>query len=100
MLGLGGGCVPDGTSGSEAICLIFQLITFAIVIRALLSWFQLDPNNPLIQALAAITDPVIDPIRRVMPRLGMFDLSPFVAIILIQFLISPVFQKLMINAGV
>lgn len=55
----------------------------AIIVRALLSWFNLDPRSPLIQALDQITEPILEPIRRIMPRLGMIDLSPLVAIFLL-----------------
>lgn len=48
----------------------------------------MDPRSPLIQILDAITEPIMDPIRRIMPRLGMLDLSPLVAILLLQFVSS------------
>ena len=80
----GGNCV--GTSpGAEVVCIVFTLFTVAIFIRAILSWFNLDPRSPLVQTLHAITDPVREPIRRVMPGLGGIDLSPLVAILLLQF---------------
>lgn len=46
----------------------------------------MDPRSPLIQALNQITEPILEPIRRIMPRLGMIDLSPLIAILLLQFL--------------
>jgi len=61
-------------------------MVIAIIARALLSWFNMDPRSPLIQALNQITEPVLEPIRRIMPRLGMIDLSPLVAILLLQFI--------------
>jgi YggT family protein len=94
----GGGCIEDGTPISEMVCIVFSLLTLAIIIRAILSWFQLDPMNPLIQALRAVTDPIIEPIRNVMPRIGMIDLSPFVAIILLTF-ISRVLQQFLVDGG-
>jgi YggT family protein len=62
------------------------VLTAAIFIRVLLSWFPIDPRNPLVQLLYDITEPILEPLRRVIPRLGMFDLSPLVALLLIQFL--------------
>jgi YggT family protein len=62
------------------------VLTAAIFIRVLLSWFPIDPRNPLVTLLYDITEPILEPLRRVIPRLGMFDLSPLVALILIQFL--------------
>ena len=60
------------------------MLTAAIFIRVLLSWFPIDPHNPLVTVLYEITEPILEPLRRVVPRLGMFDLTPMVAIILIQ----------------
>ena len=93
-------CLPDGTVLSESICLLCWFLVMAIFIRSILSWFRMDPHSPLIQALSSITEPIIDPIRRIMPRIAMMDFSPLVAILLIQFLISPLMQGLFINAGI
>jgi YggT family protein len=61
-------------------------MTIAIFLRAILSWFSMDPRSPLIQILDQITEPLLSPLRRVVPRLGMIDITPLVAIILLQFL--------------
>jgi YggT family protein len=55
-----------------------------IVIRSLLSWFPVDPNNFLVVFLVTITDPILLPLRRIVPRLNMIDLSPMVAILLLM----------------
>ena len=94
----GTGCVGDATATSQVICLFFNLLVIAVFIRVLLSWFQIDPRNPMIQALHSITEPILDPIRRIMPRLGMFDLSPIVALILLQ-VVSRVLQQFAIDGG-
>ena len=60
------------------------MLTAAIFVRALLSWFPIDPHNPLVTLLYDITEPILDPLRRVIPRLGMIDITPLVAILLIQ----------------
>ena len=62
------------------------MLTAAIFFRALLSWFPIDPHNPLVTLLYDVTEPILDPLRRVIPRLGMIDITPLVAIILIQVL--------------
>jgi YggT family protein len=82
------------TALSQVICLTFYFLTLAIIARALLSWFQMDPRSPLIQALNSITDPILEPIRRIMPRVAMIDLSPLVAILLLQFISRIVQQQL------
>jgi len=60
------------------------VLTGAIFIRVLLSWFPIDPQNPLVTLLYDVTEPILEPLRRVVPRLGMIDISPMIAIILIQ----------------
>ena len=60
---------------------IFALIIF---INVLLSWVSPDPRNPIVQLLALISYPIIEPIRRVVPPLGMLDFSAFIAIIALQ----------------
>lgn len=75
------------------VALLTQILTFAIVIRALLSWFPVDPTNPLVVILVQITDPILEPMRRVIPRIGMFDLTPIFAILLLQFIGQAVRQS-------
>lgn len=80
----GPSCVGE-TTAALVTCLFFYLLTMAVFFRAILSWFNLDPRSPLVQALDSITEPIIEPIRRIMPRLGMIDFSPLVAILLLMF---------------
>lgn len=81
----GGNCTGT-TAASQIVCVLFTVLTVAIFLRAIVSWFNLDPRSPIIQILDAITEPIMDPIRRIMPRIGMIDLSPLVAILLLTFL--------------
>ena len=71
----------------EIILLFLQILWFAIFARAIISWFPIDPSAPVVRALDAITEPILEPLRRVVPRVGMIDITPMVAIILI-FVIS------------
>ena len=57
-----------------------RILTFAIFIRAILSWFVISRYNLLIILLDDITEPILSPLRRIIPRLGMFDITPLVAI--------------------
>ena len=66
--------------------LLLQILSLAILIRVLLSWFPVDPSNPIIRILYEITEPVLMPFRRVIPRIGMLDLSPLAALLVIQFI--------------
>ena len=60
-----------------------NLYVTLILIRAVLSWFTIDINNSLYRFLIKITEPVLAPIRRLIPFQGI-DFSPFIAILLIQ----------------
>jgi YggT family protein len=62
--------------------LLFNILQFAIIIRALMSWFNPSPDNPIVQLVMNITEPVLAPLRRIVPRLGMVDITPIVAILL------------------
>ena len=61
-----------------------QVLTALIFFRAILSWFPIDPRNPLVTLLYEVTEPILAPLRNVIPRIGMIDITPLVAIILVQ----------------
>jgi len=63
---------------------LFELYSFILLARVLLSWFQVDPYHPLVRALFQLTEPVLEPIRRLLPSAGMLDFSPIVAFIAIR----------------
>ena len=56
-----------------------SFIILAMFIRAVASWFRIDERYAIIRFLARITDPFIDPVRRIVPPMGMFDMSFFIA---------------------
>jgi len=66
---------------------LLMILQLAIVIRAVLSWFDPTASNPISRFLVQLTEPLIAPIRRVLPLVGgVLDLSPLVALILLQLL--------------
>ena len=68
--------------------------TWIIIARALISWVNPDPWNPIVQFLDRVTEPVLSPIRRRLGwRMGV-DLSPLVVIVAITFLQIAVVQSL------
>ena len=69
---------------AEIVAATVYVLTFAIIGRALLSWFNPNPHNPLVEFLVTVTEPILAPLRAIMPRMGMIDLTPMVAIILLQ----------------
>jgi YggT family protein len=62
---------------------VINLLAFAIFARAILSWFPISPRNPLVTTLNSVTDPILIPLRRVVPRMGMFDVTPMIAMIVL-----------------
>ncbi|HLG74072.1 MAG TPA: YggT family protein, partial [Chloroflexota bacterium] len=62
------------------------ILVIAIFLRAIISWFRLAPDNPFVLILTQVTEPILAPLRRVVPSLGMFDITPWIAMILVQFL--------------
>ena len=67
--------------------ILITVLTWAILIRVLLSWIpNLDRGNMLVQLLMQITDPILEPARRIIPPIGGLDISPIVVILLLQVL--------------
>lgn len=64
--------------------LFLILYAFLLVFRALLSWTRLDPyTNPVARFLYSVTEPLLEPIRSIVPSVGMLDVSPWIAFLLI-----------------
>ena len=53
---------------------------WAVIARSLISWFPVDQGSQVYQVLFKVTEPIVDPIRKVMPNTGMIDMSPMIAI--------------------
>ena len=71
-----------------------SILLLAIFVRAILSWFPIARDNPLVVVVFQLTEPVLGPIRRVLPRMGALDLSPMVAMFLIILLLSILAQAI------
>lgn len=68
-----------------------QALVLLVIVRALLSWFpSVNTHTGVGRLVYRATDPILRPIQRVLPAPGGIDLSPVVAILLIQFLASAV----------
>ena len=72
---------------AEIVDYILTFYMYIIIARALISWVSPDPYNTIVQFLYRITEPVLEPLRRLVPayKLGL-DLSPMIAILIIMFL--------------
>ena len=67
--------------------MLLVLYLIMIIIGVILSWVGHGFRHPIVPLIFQLTEPVLAPIRRILPALGGFDLSPLVALILIQFLL-------------
>ena len=67
--------------------LLVQVITLLVIVKVILSYI-LAPYHPIRETVDRIVNPLLDPIRRVMPATGMIDFSPLVLLLLVQILRS------------
>ena len=68
----------------KIIRIICDALTILILLRVVVSWYSPRPTNILVRVLYRLTEPILAPLRRIIPRVGRLDFSPLVAIILIQ----------------
>lgn len=76
------------------IRVLCDVLTIVILLRVIVSWYSPRPTNMLVVILYRLTEPFLAPLRRIIPRVGRFDFTPLVAIILIQ-LIYYLLQRLL-----
>ncbi len=69
---------------AQIVQALFTIYTWLIIIRVLSSWVSPDPFNPIVQFLIKATDPVLEPLRRIIPTIGPIDISPIAALLVIQ----------------
>ncbi len=81
---------------ANILSVVLTALYWLILIRALISWVNPDPYNPLVQFLNGVTEPILYPIRKLLPfSLKMsIDISPIIAFLLIMFLKSFLVQTL------
>jgi YggT family protein len=80
----------------HALAGIAQLYLIVIFVRVILSWFPISPDSPIAvvyRFVYAITEPVLAPIRRVMPSVGFggmgLDLSPLIVLLVLELVVIP-----------
>ena len=73
---------------SSFISLLFNLCSFLILARVLLSWVNVRPNNPIVLLIYGVTEPILQPLRRIIPPIGAMDISPIAALILENLILS------------
>lgn len=77
---------------------VLELFTVVLIVRAILSWFPVGPESPIrpvADALFTITEPVLGPIRRLLPPMGGFDLSVLIVILVINVVLIPLVANIL-----
>jgi len=69
---------------ANIVSIVLSLFYWLILIRALISWVNPDPFNPIVQFLYRMTEPILQPIRRFLPPMAI-DISPIIAFVAIVF---------------
>ncbi|MBI2867345.1 MAG: YggT family protein [Chloroflexi bacterium] len=68
----------------QIIQVVVIFLQVCIIVRSLMSFFPASsPGNPLAAFLFTVTEPILAPLRRIIPRLGMIDITPLIAILLL-----------------
>jgi YggT family protein len=63
---------------------LLDLYSLVVLVSVVLSWVPLRPRNPVVTLVSSLVEPVLAPIRRVLPVIGGFDLSPMVLLFALQ----------------
>jgi YggT family protein len=66
--------------------LIIEIYSLVLLASVLLSWLPIDPDNPFVRFIRSSTEPVLEPIRRILPPVAGLDLSPMVLLLALQLL--------------
>jgi YggT family protein len=85
---------------AKLINFVFDAYIIIIFARAVISWVNADPYNPIVRFLIQATDPLLSRIRRYVPSLGGLDLSPIIlilALLFLQNLLVPTLQQIAIS---
>jgi len=77
---------------------LLHLYSFIIIAAALISWIQPNPYNPIVQFLRRVTEPVLRPVRSLVPpeKLGGLDISPIIVPLVIEWVIPPILWRLLV----
>jgi YggT family protein len=78
--------------------MLFRTVNILLLIRALMSWINPDPYNPIVRFIYQITEPILAPFRRFVPPVGMLDVS-FIVAILVLYLAEGVILSIMRSSG-
>ena len=82
----------------ELILVLTQLYSLILLARVLMSWVQLDPYSPIARTLYQLTEPVLAPVRNMLPPMAGLDFSPIIAMFGVSIL-GRIVAQIFINAG-
>jgi len=76
---------------NDTVAALFTVLIYALILlvlaRSLLSWFPLGPGNPVARFLYQATEPLLAPVRNILPRTGMIDLSAMVVLLFLYIML-------------
>ncbi|MEW6541485.1 MAG: YggT family protein [Bacillota bacterium] len=78
----------------DVVSTAFSVYSLLIIGRILLSWIPHNPYNPVVRFVYELTDPYLNIFRRVIPPLGMIDISPIVALLVLHLIRSVIITLL------
>ena len=75
---------------------LLHIYSFIIIAAALITWVQPNPYNPIVQFLRRVTEPVLRPVRGLVPpeKLGGLDISPLIVLVVIEYVIPRILRLL------
>ena len=83
---------------AKTLSYFFDFLNFMILIRVLLSWFNINPDNKFVILLYQLTDPILEPFRKLTAKLGlntgMIDFSPIISLLFLYYVAKPLLLTL------
>ncbi|KUO75673.1 MAG: hypothetical protein APF77_14225 [Clostridia bacterium BRH_c25] len=78
---------------ATTVSYFFEFLNFMILIRVFLSWFNFNPSNKIIVLIYQLTDPILEPVKRLTSKFGlntgMIDFSPIISLLLLYYVVKP-----------
>ncbi|HRU40729.1 MAG TPA: YggT family protein [Candidatus Diapherotrites archaeon] len=83
---------------ASTLSYFIDFLNFMILVRVLLSWFSFNPDNKIIMLIFQLTDPILEPFRKLTAKLGlntgMIDFSPIISLLFLYYIIKPLLLTL------
>lgn len=83
---------------ATTVSYFFEFLNLMILVRVFLSWFNINPNNKLVILIYQLTEPILEPFRRLSGRIGlgggMIDFSPLISLLFLYYVVKPLLMTL------